>query len=185
MLASYFATVATMVSATCTVERPRITLIDTTPIADDQRRNRKRKPLMENIVRYSRADMTDWITHFVHDPSPANALPKSQYLPTGTRFFHGPERIFPYVMNEAANARYREWHIHDQNSSSPQNAFEVLLKILRDGHIRVSWSIRNENSAAASCGVSGRSRRQAAAGQRPLRRPLESDKQGMEQAPRY
>ena len=96
---------------------------------------------MENIVRHSRADMTDWITHFVHDPAPANALPKSQYLPTGTRFFHGPERIFPYVMNEAANARYREWHIHDQNSSSPRNAFEVLLKILRDGHIRASWSI--------------------------------------------
>jgi len=36
----------------------------------------------------------------------------------------------------------------------------------------------NENSPAASCGVSERVRRQAAAGQWPLRRPLESDKQG-------
>ena len=36
----------------------------------------------------------------------------------------------------------------------------------------------NEISAAASCGVSKRAQRQAAAGKWPLRWPLESDKQG-------
>jgi len=36
----------------------------------------------------------------------------------------------------------------------------------------------NEISAAASCGVSERSRRQAAAGRWPIRGPLGSDKQG-------
>ena len=89
------------------------------------------------MIRQSRLDLTDWVMHFVHarnlDNEPGEA-------PKEYNQYHG----FPYHENKDLNSRFDSWGIADEETEVGlgAEAFDVLLKIIRDGHIRSSWAFR-------------------------------------------
>ena len=89
------------------------------------------------MIKQSRPDLTDWVMHFVHarnlDNEPGEA-------PKEYNQYHG----FPYHENKDLNSRFDSWGIVDKETDLDPSAeaFNVLLKIIRDGHIRSSWAFR-------------------------------------------
>lgn len=81
-----------------------------------------------------RPDMSDWIIHFVHN-----------YEESLDWLFSDEERPFRYSNGKAQQIEWpwsqseEEWRL----GGAERSAFEVLEKILRDGFLRASWSIRN------------------------------------------
>ena len=86
----------------------------------------------------SRQDLTKWAMHFIHDDSPLSA-PGEQVTAYDT--FYG----FPYHENKEIDTRFDDWRIKDIEHFHPgyePSAFEILLKILTDGHIKTTWAFR-------------------------------------------
>ncbi len=86
----------------------------------------------------SRQDLTKWAMHFIHDDSPLSA-PGEQVTAYDT--FYG----FPYHENKEIDTRFDDWRIKDTehfHSGYEPSAFEILLKILTDGHIKTTWAFR-------------------------------------------
>lgn len=93
----------------------------------------------------SRVDLTDWCTHFVHLPDPSHE-----------RFISG---IDGNNVNICSLNRFDENGdpIHIEPEPSPRlitkvtTAYDVLLKILYDGYIKSSWSIRRNEQSTNDC----------------------------------
>lgn len=85
-----------------------------------------------------RQDLTKWALHFIHDYNPV-FVPGEQVAAYET--FYG----FPYHENREIDTRFDDWRIKDIEhfpSGYEPSAFEILLKILTDGHIRTTWAFR-------------------------------------------
>ena len=90
------------------------------------------------MIRQFRSDLTDWVMHFVHARNLDN---EPEEAPKEYNQYHG----FPYHENKDLNSRFDSWGIVDKETDLDPSAeaFNVLLKIIRDGHIRSSWAFRN------------------------------------------
>ena len=90
------------------------------------------------MIRQFRSDLTDWVMHFVHARNLDN---EPEEAPKEYNQYHG----FPYHENKKLNSRFDFWGIVDKETDLDLSAeaFNVLLKIIRDGHIRSSWAFRN------------------------------------------
>ena len=90
------------------------------------------------MITSSRQDLSEWVIHFIHDRNPDNE-PDDQTI--NYNYYDG----FPYHENRKINSRFDFWDIVDEetNLAPDESAFAVLLKIIRDGHIRASWAFRN------------------------------------------
>lgn len=82
--------------------------------------------------------MTDWVLHFVHEVDSRNeptddAIPYERY--EGMAYHEDP----------GVNDRFDSWNIMDQYAElgPGSSAFNVLWKIVADGHIRATWAFRN------------------------------------------
>ena len=100
----------------------------------------------------SRQDLTKWALHFIHDYNP-DYTPADQMIEDETHFG------FPYHENREIDDRFDDWRIKDEehfHSGYEPSAFEVLLKIIDDGHIRSTWAFRRNRPTvygprAATC----------------------------------
>ena len=90
------------------------------------------------MITTSRLDLSEWTMHFIHDRNPENE-PDDKTI--GYAYYGG----FPYHENEDTNSRFDLWDISDSETflDSEAKALEVLLKIIKDGHIRATWAFRN------------------------------------------
>ena len=90
------------------------------------------------MIKQFRQDLTEWVMHFIHDRNLDN---EPEEAPKEYKQYHG----FPYHENKDLNSRFDFWGIVDKetNLDPSAEAFDVLLKIIRDGHIRSSWAFRN------------------------------------------
>ena len=90
------------------------------------------------MVASSRQDLSEWALHFIHDRNIDNE-PDDQMIDFS--FYDG----YPYHENRDVNSRFDFWNVVDEESNLAVDgsAFAVLLKIIRDGHIRASWAFRN------------------------------------------
>lgn len=85
----------------------------------------------------NRRDLSAWVMHFVHDRNPLNnpafELNEGEETP-----------LFPFHEDWEKNRRFDHWNVIDGDSTlaSDDTAFQVLMKILEDGHIRSGWSFR-------------------------------------------
>ena len=85
---------------------------------------------------FDRQDLSEWAIHFIHDRIPENQPDEmSPYWSNGS---------FPYHEDKNLNSRFSFWDIVDEEAhlAPDESAFVVLLKIIRDGHIRSSWAFR-------------------------------------------
>ena len=92
------------------------------------------------MIRQFRSDLTDWAMHFVHARNLDN---EPEEAPKEYNQYHG----FPYHQNKDLNSRFDLWSIVDEEAYlfyPSAEAFDVLLKIIRDGHIRAGWAFRND-----------------------------------------
>lgn len=98
---------------------------------------------MKNKNIQYRIDLSEWVIHFVHDRKPEDNFDDLQEI-AELEGYSGDMRLPDYydnsgkehnVMSEYAEAYY--------GIASNAPAFEVLLKILHDGFIHSSWSVRN------------------------------------------
>jgi hypothetical protein len=86
-----------------------------------------------------REDLSSWVLHFVHRRAPENN--------PAYNINEGEESpAFPYHEDGKVNARFDFWETVDESQAlAPDDySLEVLLKIIRDGHIRSGWSFRND-----------------------------------------
>ena len=90
------------------------------------------------MVTPSRQDLTLWAMHFIHDRNPSND-------PNDLTINYDHYEGFPYHEDRVLNSRFDDWDTYDrENELEPDTAaFHVLLKIIKDGHIRASWAFRN------------------------------------------
>lgn len=83
-----------------------------------------------------RVDMSEWLMHFIHQPS--DEIPPS--------FCDAPDYTDrpAYHIDATVNARFENWFEAESESlvESADSAFNVLQHILEDGHIRSSWAMR-------------------------------------------
>lgn len=86
-----------------------------------------------------RYDMSEWVIHFVHSRNPKYA-PDAELLKSlgGRVAFHS---------DVERNASFQNWHERDaqHNLATDASGFDVLSKIIDDGHIRSGWSFRGGN----------------------------------------
>ena len=90
------------------------------------------------MITSSRQDLSEWVIHFIHDRNPDNE-------PDDQTISYNYYNALPYHENRDINSRFDLWDIADEeaNLAPDDSAFAVLLKIIRDGHIRASWAFRN------------------------------------------
>lgn len=82
-----------------------------------------------------RFDLSDWVTHFIHDRDPDN---DPNYI-----FGEGEEFHFPYHADKEVDKRFDILRITDELRIEPDApAISVLLKILQDGFLEVGWAFR-------------------------------------------
>ena len=88
-------------------------------------------------MKQSRQDLSEWVMHFIHARNLDN---EPEEAPEEYNQYHG----FPYHENKNLNSRFDFWGIVDEETDLDPGAeaFDVLLKIIRDGHIRASWAFR-------------------------------------------
>lgn len=85
-----------------------------------------------------RRDLTAWVMHFVHKRNtlndPAYELNEGSDTP-----------LFPFTTDREKNRRFEFWNIVEDSHTlaADEDAFNVLLKIIEDGHIRSGWSFRS------------------------------------------
>ena len=93
------------------------------------------------MIRQSRLDLSDRVMHYIHDRNLDN---EPEEAPKEYNQLHG----FPYHENKELNSRFDFWGIVDKETDfEPRaKAFDVLLKIIRDGHIRSSWAFRKNRT---------------------------------------
>ena len=87
----------------------------------------------------SRPDLTKWAVHFIHDYNP-------NYVPDCRTMSYDKFKGFPYHEDKCLNDRFDDWSIKDEErflEGYEPSAFEILLKIIDDGHIRATWAFRN------------------------------------------
>ena len=85
----------------------------------------------------SRLDISALITHFIHDRNPDN---DPDWI-----YGEGEHIRFPYVHDCLKNSRFDDWYNRDKEYpiEPDGSALKVLLKIIDDGHIKSTWSFRN------------------------------------------
>ena len=85
-----------------------------------------------------RQDMSEWALHFIHDYNP-NAEPTDEEIDFD---YYG---AFPYHEDKDLNDRFDAWRISDYYYpiDPDPDALQVLLKIITDGHVRLTWAFRN------------------------------------------
>lgn len=99
-----------------------------------------------------RADMTDWVFHFVHRRNPEYEPEHISNVIRGLKPDH-PDYIFPdespscwpYHVDPSIDADFEDWHTYDDRYFIEPDAYaiQVLIKILDDGHIRAGWAHRS------------------------------------------
>ena len=89
-----------------------------------------------------RQDLSEWALHFIHDYN-SDSEPMDQMIDFDR--YNG----FPYHEDEKRNARFDSWRISDRSYpiDPDPDAFQVLLKIITDGHIRATWAFKNKRPA--------------------------------------
>lgn len=83
-----------------------------------------------------RKDISQWLIHFVHRRNPEN---------DATQWFDEFVHV-PVAYDDAGRSIETDWQYYDEEYPiAPDDyAISVLHKILDDGHIRATWSFRNE-----------------------------------------
>lgn len=98
---------------------------------------------MKNKNIQYRIDLSEWVIHFVHNRKPEDNMQDFQEI-AKLEGYQGDVRLPDYydekgkehnILSEFDEAYYR--------ITSDAPAFEVLLKIMHDGFIHSSWSLRN------------------------------------------
>ena len=88
-------------------------------------------------MRIPRLDISEWVTHFVHQRNPQND--------PDCIFGEGEHVSFPYVFDDEKNERFAAWYDSDADYPIEEDgtALQVLWKIIDDGHIRSTWAFRS------------------------------------------
>lgn len=97
---------------------------------------------MNKNIQY-RLDLSEWVIHFVHDRKPEDSIEELQVI-AELEGYNGDVRMPDYYDEKGKGHNILAAHDEDHYglfSDSP--AFHVLLKILHDGFIHSSWSLRN------------------------------------------
>jgi len=98
-------------------------------------------------IKENRTDITDWLIHFVHDRNIENDFYylneaygeiEEINIPPSSFTFKG-EPVFDYHFDYLDN-KYYPW-------AEDESAFGVLLKIIKDGYLKSTWSFRNGKSS--------------------------------------
>jgi len=84
----------------------------------------------------SRVDLSDWVIHFVHDHNPDIRLFDADGEDIDTALAYTPE-------GRPIRSDFDLFR-QDEPLDPRASAFDVLLRILDDGYLRASWSIRNQ-----------------------------------------
>lgn len=79
-----------------------------------------------------RIDLTKWVIHFVHRTGPHRQSP----------IWSNEEPYWPVAYDADKKPIFSEWQFNDllNNIVKKGEPFEILLKILDDGHIRITWT---------------------------------------------
>lgn len=91
----------------------------------------------------NRIDLSKWVIHFVHDRKPEDNLQDLQEI-AELEGYNVDVRL-PDFYDDAGNSHNILSSIEENayQLESDAQAFDVLLKILHDGYIHSSWSLRN------------------------------------------
>lgn len=98
---------------------------------------------MKNKNIQYRIDLSEWVIHFVHNRKPEDSFQDLQEI-AELEGYDGDVRLPDYYDSEGKG--HNIFSIYDEDCygiASDAPAFDVLLKILHDGFIHSSWSIRN------------------------------------------
>lgn len=99
--------------------------------------------MMRNKNIQNRIDLSEWVIHFVHDRKPEDNLDDLQEI-AELEGYHGDARLPDYYDEKGKGHNIlSEYDESCYGIASDAPAFDVLLKILHDGFIHSSWSIRN------------------------------------------
>ena len=99
--------------------------------------------MMRNKNIQYRIDLSEWVIHFVHDRKPEDNLEDLQEI-AELEGYHGDARLPDYYDEKGKGHNIlSEYDESCYGIASDAPAFDVLLKILHDGFIHSSWSIRN------------------------------------------
>lgn len=90
-----------------------------------------------------RIDLSEWVIHFVHDRKPEDNLEDLQEI-AELEGYHGDARLPDYYDEKGKGHNIlSEYDESYYGIAQDAPAFDVLLKIMHDGFIHSSWSIRN------------------------------------------
>lgn len=98
---------------------------------------------MKNKNIQYRIDLSEWVIHFVHKRKPEDNFQDLQEI-AELEGYDGDVRLPDYY--DAEGNGHNIFSVYDEDCygiASDAPAFDVLLKILHDGFIHSSWSIRN------------------------------------------
>jgi len=95
----------------------------------------------------NRKDITDWLIHFVHDRNVENDMYQT-YLKIGEEIEMSiPPRSFDFDGNPDFNYSYDDLDEKYYDWYDDEPAFGVLLKVIKDGFLKSTWSYRNYKSS--------------------------------------